>query len=196
MVNYLFLLSFVGVSIMKKRIIVVLGLSVLIWGCASFTNCKKISTSGKGQPPEILDSFAASEIRPGASWRVYIHAKDPDGDMKETIQIIIRGDSGPFATSFAPLRAEYSAEMNGYFFLRTPPATQADYTRLGNMGLTLRMSIRDCQGNESEPIKFPLRFTPRASHDLPPEWQQVADHSLGAIMFDLTTLLTPTRKSQ
>jgi hypothetical protein len=180
---------------MKKRIYLVLGLSALIWGCASFTNCEKISTSGKGQPPVILDSFAVSEIRPGASWRVYIRAKDPDGDMIETIQIIIRGDSGPFKTAFSPLHAKYSAEMNGYFFLRTPPSTQADYTRLGNMGLTLRMSIRDCQNNESEHVEFPLRFTPKASHDLPPEWNEVADLSLGAVMFDLTTILTPTQQT-
>jgi hypothetical protein len=178
---------------MKKRIYLVLGLSALIWGCATFTNCEKISTSGKGQPPVILDSFAVSEIRPGESWRVYIRAKDPDGDMMETIQIIIRGDSGPFKTTFSPLHAKYRADMNGYFFLRTPPSTQADYTRLGNMGLTLRMSIRDCQNNEQ--VEFPLRFTPKASHDLPPEWNEVADLSLGAIMFDLTTILTPTRQT-
>jgi hypothetical protein len=105
----------------------------------------------------------------------------------------MRGGSGPFKTTFAPLRAEHSAEMGGYFFLRTPSNAEADYTRLGFMGLTLRMTLRDCQGNESEQVEFPLHFTLEAAHDLPPKWQDVADRSLGAIMFDLGDMLNRSR---
>jgi len=176
---------------MNKRIYVLLAFCTLIWGCASFTQCEKISTPGKGQPPVILDSYASSQIRPGATWRVYLRAKDPDGDMKDMVQVLVRGDSGPFKTSFVPLKAEYRAEMGGYFFLRTPPPTpQTDYSRLGSGGLTLRIVIRDCQENESGHVEFPLRFTRETSHDLPPVWQDVADRSLGAIMFDLGDLLS------
>jgi hypothetical protein len=178
---------------MNKKIYVLLALCILISGCASFTRCEKISTSGKGQPPVILDSYAPSQIRPGTTWRVYLRAKDPNGDMKETIQVLMRGGSGPFKTTFAPLRAEHSAEMGGYFFLRTPSSAQADYSRLGFMGLTLRITIRDCQGNKSEQVEFPLDFTLETAHDLPPEWKDVADSSLGAIMFDLGDMLNRSR---
>src|SRR5210317_746289 len=102
---------------MNKKIYVLLAFSILISGCASFTRCEKTSTTGKGQPPVILASYAPSQIHPGATWRVYIRAKDPDGDMKQMIQVLMRGESGPFKTTFAPLKAEYSAEMGGYFFL-------------------------------------------------------------------------------
>jgi hypothetical protein len=178
---------------MNKKIYVLLALSILISGCASFTRCEKTSTSGKGQPPVILDSYAPSQIRPGATWRVYIRAKDPDGDMKQMIQVLMRGGSGPFKTTFAPLRAEYSAEMGGYFFLRTPSPAQADYSRLGFMGLTLRIALLDCQKNKSEYVEFPLHFELEAAHDLPSEWQDVADSSLGAIMFDLGDMLNKSR---
>jgi hypothetical protein len=181
---------------MNKRSYVVLAISVLIWGCASFTQCEKISTSGKGQPPVILDSYAPDEIRPGATWRVYIRAKDPDGDMKDMVQILLRGDSGPFKTTFAPLKAKNSTEMGGYFFLRTPTSTQADYSRLGYGGLTLRIAIRDCQENQSEHVEFPLRFSYEKSRELPPEWKDVANRSLGSIMFDLADILTPKSQSQ
>ena len=178
---------------MNKKIYVLLALCILISGCASFTRCEKISTSGKGQPPVIFDSYAPSQIRPGTTWRVYLRAKDPDGDMKETIQVLMRGGSGPFKTTFAPLRAEHSAEMGGYFFLRTPSSAQADYSRLGFMGLTLRITIRDCQGNKSEQVEFPLDFTLETAQYLPPEWKDVADSSLGAIMFDLGDMLNRSR---
>ena len=178
---------------MNKKIYVLVALCILVSGCASFTRCDKISTSGTGQPPVILDSYAPSQIRPGATWRVYIRAKDPDGDMKETIQVLMRGGSGPFKTTFAPLRAEHSAEMGGYFFLRTPSSAQADYSRLGFMGLTLRITIRDCQGNKSEQVEFPLDFTLETAQYLPPEWKDVADSSLGAIMFDLGDMLNRSR---
>ena len=178
---------------MNKKIYVLLALSILISGCASFTRCEKTSTSDKGQPPVILDSYAASQIRPGATWRVYLRAKDPDGDMKKTIQFLGRGESGFFKTSYVPLKAEYSAEMDGYFFLRTPSPAQADYSRLGFMGLTLRIVLFDCQENKSEYVVFPLHFELEAPHDLPPEWQDVADSSLGAIMFDLGDMLNKSR---
>ena len=180
---------------MNKKIYVLLALSMLISGCASFTRCEKTSTSGKGQPPVILDSYAPSHIRAGATWRVYLRAKDPDGDMKQMIQVLMRGGSGPFRTTFAPLKAEYSAEMGGYFFLRTPSPTQADYDRLGFLGLTLRIALLDCQKNKSEYVEFPLHFTFEAPPDLPPKWKDVADRSLGAIMFDLGDLLNANRGS-
>ena len=178
---------------MNNKIYVLIAFCILIWGCASFTRCEKTSTLGKGQSPVILDSYAPSQIRPGATWRVYLRAKDPDGDMKETIQVLMKGGSGHFWTSFVPLRAEHSEEMGGYFFLRTPSPAQADYSRLGFMGLTLRVAIRDCQENRSGYVEFPLHFTLEAAHDLPPEWKDVADRSLGAIMFDLGDILNKKR---
>jgi hypothetical protein len=113
--------------------------------------------------------------------------------MKQMIQVLMRGGSGPFKTTFAPLRAEYSAEMGGYFFLRTPSPAQADYDRLGFVGITLRIALLDCQNNKSEYVEFPLHFTFEAAHDLPPKWQDVADSSLGAIMFDLGDMLNKNR---
>jgi hypothetical protein len=61
------------------------------------------------------------------------------------------------------------------------------------MGLTLTITIRDCQGNESKQVEFPLDFTLEAAHELPAEWQDVADRSLGAIMFDLGDMLNRSR---
>jgi hypothetical protein len=113
--------------------------------------------------------------------------------MKETMQILVWGEGGPYKTLFVQLKAEHRAEMGGYFFFRTPSPSQADYNRLGFLGITLRVAIRDCQKNESGYVEFPLHFTYEASHDLPPAWKDVSDRSLGAIMFDLGDLLNKGR---
>ena len=182
---------------MSKKSYVLLALCILVSGCASFTQCDKIPTSGKGQPPVILDSYAPSQIRPGTTWRVYLRAKDPDGDMKEMIQALMREGSSPLNTAFTQIKVEHSAEMDGYIFLRTPSTVEADYNRLGFMGLTLRITLRDCQGNKSADVEFPLNFTlePAQAQDLPSEWQDVADISLGAIMIDLGDMLNRGRGS-
>jgi hypothetical protein len=181
---------------MNKKIYILLALCFLISGCASFTRCDEIPTSGKGQPPVILDSYAPSQIRPGTTWKVYLRAKDPDGDMKEMIQALMREESSPFDTAFTQIKVEHSAEMAGYIFLRTPTPAMADYTRLTFAGLTLRITLRDCQGNKSEQLEFPLHFTLEpAQQDLPSEWQDVADNSLGAIMIDLGDMLNRGRGS-
>ena len=181
---------------MSKKIYVLLALCILFSGCASFTRCEKISTSGKGQPPVILDSYAASQIRPGETWRIYLRAKDPDGDMKEMIQALMREGSSLSNTAFTQIKAEHSAEMAGYIFMRTPSTATADYNRLTFMGITLRITLRDCQGNKSEDVEFPLHFTLEDAHDdLPAEWQDVADNSLGAVMIDLGDMLNRGRGS-
>ncbi len=108
----------------------------------------------------------------------------------------MREGSSPFNTAFTQIKAEHSAEMGGYIFLRTPSPALADYNRLIFMGLTLRITLRDCQGNKSEDVEFPLHFTLEpAQQDLPSEWQDVADRSLGAIMIDLGDILNRGRGS-
>jgi hypothetical protein len=48
---------------MKKKTYVLLASCIPIWGCASFTRCEKTSTSGEGQPPVIVESYAPSKHR-------------------------------------------------------------------------------------------------------------------------------------
>jgi hypothetical protein len=94
--------------------------------------------------------------------------------------------------SVASCRKTLGLQYTSFIPTIDPPA-QADYSRLGFVGLTLRIAIRDCQGNKSAHVDFPLHFTLEAAHDLPPEWKDVADSSLGAIMFDLGDILNKKR---
>jgi hypothetical protein len=132
-----------------------------------------------------LDSYATGVIRPGATWRIYLHAKDEDGDMRDIVAAITQTGVAPYPTSFTRIKPEYSKEVSGYLFLNT----SARDRNLINDRLTLELMVRDCQGNRSAPIQLHLRFD-----FVPPEktlekWEQFANRQLGPIMIDISPSL-------
>jgi hypothetical protein len=161
----------------KKNLIVILWL-LLLAGC---TTCKGVKTApGGGEPPIILDSYAAKSIRPGVSWRVYLRTQDVDGDIRDIVAVLWQSGVGYYSTDITPVKGADQKDFAGYLFLNTP----ADSTLLWDE-FKLTVLVRDCQGNKSEPINFPLRFDYGAKEELPGEWQMSANHQLGAIMIDI-----------
>ncbi len=154
---------------------------VLFLGCATPQQCRDPAGAGTGQPPAILDSYAASVIRPGGTWRVYLHAKDNDGDMKDIAALITQTGVAPYPTSFTPVKAEDGKEMTGYLYLNT----SARHRNLINDRLTLKLMVRDCLGNKSKAVEFPLRFDYGPPEETPAKWKETANRQLGAIMIDI-----------
>ncbi len=87
---------------------------------------------------------------------------------------------GYYSTDITVIKDTERKDFAGYLFLNTP----ADSTLLWDE-LKLTLLVRDCQGNKSEPIHFPLRFDFVPKEELPGEWQEVANNRLGAIMIDI-----------
>jgi len=48
----------------------------------------------KGQSPVLIDYYAAAVIRPGSTWKIYLKAKDPDGDMAYIATMLFQGGFG------------------------------------------------------------------------------------------------------
>ena len=164
---------------LKKNLLVTL-LFVFVAGC---TTCKGVKTApGGGEPPVILNSYAAKSIKPGASWRIYLMAQDADGDMKDIAAMLYQAGVGYYSTNFTPIKEADRKNVAGYIFLDTP----ADSTFLWDE-LKLTVLVRDCQGNKSEPIKLPLRFDYGSKEKLPEEWQMAENHRLGAILIDIVS---------
>ncbi len=166
---------------MNMRVWLVSVLIVLLPGCATFPQCGEQSGEGKGTPPVILDSYAAKVIRPGGTWRIYLHANDVDGDMRYLVVIINQTGVASYPTSFTPVKEEDSKEVAGYLFLNT----SARDRNLIDDRLTLTLMVRDCQGNRSAPVDFPLRFDLLPSEKTPAKWEKYANRQLGAIMIDI-----------
>ena len=71
----------------------------------------------------------------------------------------------------------FHEEVAGFLFLRTP----VDHN-LRQDSFTLRVLVRDQQGNRSELLELPLRFGRGTEQETPEKWEETAEVRLGAIM--------------
>jgi hypothetical protein len=49
--------------------------------------------------PTITASFAASEMTPGATWKIYLKASDPDGDMRYIVAVVKQAGTGVYRSA-------------------------------------------------------------------------------------------------
>jgi hypothetical protein len=161
---------------MKKGMPLVLFLSALVLACAGSEDFDVFP----GHQPVIHASYAPSVIRPGAAWRVYLHAEDYDGDMKEIVILVTQTGTPPFPTSIVKLKDQDATEVAGYLWL----ATTNDVNMLGDR-IEAIIVVRDRRDNTSEPLKFSLRFAYQTPQEIPERWKGPADRQLGVLSSDI-----------
>ena len=168
----------------QKNVLIIL-LLFLVAGC---TTCKGVKTGeGGDQPPRILDSYAAESVRPGATWRVFLEAKDPDGDMHSIITQLVQPGIGYYPPDFTYIKEADREGFAGYLILRTPN----DYWLLQEY-VEATLTIQDCEGNKSEPVNFTLRFDNKSGfgpQEVPEKWQMAAKRQLGTIMVEIRSIV-------
>ena len=126
--------------------------------------------------PIITRSFASREISPGDTWKVYIHAADPEGDMKSIICAVNQAGRGSYPVSYLKVPEGQGAELSGFIYLNTGAGQSLPFIHL-----TLQVEIQDRAGNLSRPVFFVLAFKPRAEQDTPPPGL-FQDQEIGPIM--------------
>jgi hypothetical protein len=117
-----------------------------------------------GKPPVITDSFAATAVSHGDSWKVYVKASDPDGDMRYLAYTIrVSGQGGH--TSRLGLKKGDRAELVGYLNISFPPAQDA----WGEWAsLTLTLYVQDSQRNTSDKVTFTTSLSRGVKQASPP----------------------------
>jgi hypothetical protein len=174
---------------LKKNVLVIL-LLFLLAGC---TTCKGVKTGeGGDEPPRILDSYAAESVRPGATWRVFLKAQDADGDMHSIITQLVQPGIGYYPPDFTYIKEAEREGFAGYLILRTPP----DYWLLQEY-VEATLTIQDCAGNKSEPVKFTLRFDLKSGYgpqEVPERWQGAAERKLGTIMVQIRSVVEDNKE--
>ena len=134
-----------------------------------------------GKPvPVITQSFASTEIRPGETWKVYLNAADPNGEMKGFFAIVDQPGVGQYPLSIIRIKKENRKELSGYLYLYT--STTADPLDFVNLKLTIY--IRDRLGTFSQPAVFPLSIQSRFYQSAPAAGI-FQEQSLGPIMVKL-----------
>jgi len=172
---------------MLKRLVVAIALSWIVWGCTTSQYGSTEQAQG-GTAPVIIGYYAAEVIRPGATWRVYLHAKDQDGDMRDIACVLEQRGHTSYPTSVTRLRSKQGEEVAGYVFLRTPVDSN-----LTKDFFTMKVLVRDRQGNRSEPLNLPLRFAYVPTEAIPDKWREMADRSLGSIQVELKSSIVRSR---
>jgi hypothetical protein len=137
--------------------------------------------NGKNQskPPVVTQFFAAQEICPGETWKIYLRASDPGGEMKAIYATVDQPGRGPQSAGPIPVPQEQRRDLSGFLYLNT-----AGNQGLALLNLTLTVQIRDRAGNFSHPISFPLALNPRAVQESPPAGV-FEERALGPIMVSL-----------
>lgn len=167
---------------MKKTWMVAGMVSLFLWGCLAMEPVKVREERYGKNVPVITRSFAAQEIRPGDTWKVYLAAKDDDGDMKNILCSIDQPGVGTYPISITRIKAEDQKEFSGYIHLFTDTAPG----HFHNVNLTLNVQIEDKAGHYSKPVSFPLSMNSLHRQESPPP-NAFQEKDLGPIMIQLRT---------
>jgi hypothetical protein len=142
-------------------------------------------SSQETKRPIITQAFATETLPYGNIWKIYIKAEDPDGDMLRIVSLVDQVGYGRYPAQWIYLKAQYGKQLRGYlqgnFYSKTTVPLN-DGTQI-----TLKVSVFDRAGNESNEVVFRLTFLsgggglPRP----PAPFEQGDNPRLGHISFDL-----------
>ncbi len=164
---------------MNKMVFVAMALILPAVGCASMMDMQaRENTYGKAAPV-IAASFASQELRPGDSWKIYLKASDPDGDMQSVVAVVEERGVGPLPISYTKLKDGNQKELSGYVYLNTSGPYGDSW--LYSYSLTITIQIKDKAGHLSQPVSFPVSFGNRATQQSPPPGTY-AENNLGPVM--------------
>jgi len=163
---------------MWTRMLLIGLFAVLLGGCATLQPDPAPPSQDRGQPPRIVDAYAARVIRPGDTWMIFLRAEDPDGDMKSITAELWQAGVGYYPTQVTMLKAVDAKEFSGYLFLQTPTGFNLNWDEF-----ELTLIVRDSRMNRSQPLILPFTFDLAANQVIPERWQEASNHQIASLMF-------------
>lgn len=135
--------------------------------------------------PMITHYFAVERGHSGYIWKIYIEAKAGDGDMLKIASVVDETGVGRYPTDWIILKPQYQKYLKGYIQWNT----NSGYSLPELTQITLKVSIIDKAGNESNEVVFPFTFEKGVkdpySYKLPPPFDQGGIPKLGNIHINL-----------
>ncbi len=150
-------------------------------GCAAMEPIEVREKTYGTAPPVISQSFASKEARTGDTWKVYLKAEDPNGDMRRIFCTVDQPGMGTYPVSQIRIEEAERKELAGYIYLNIPVRRDLDFVTL-----TLTVQIQDMAGHLSRPAVFPLVLNARAAREAPPQGA-FPEKDLGPVMIQLRT---------
>lgn len=154
-----------------------LALAFFLAGCAMFERPEVAGTS----PPVIEDCYASPTATWGETWKIYVKAGDPDGDMAEVRFTIDQpGVLYSDVRGHVFLRRQNWRSVDGYFFLHTP----WNAFDVGHIEANVTMMFVDAGGRKSEKVEMPFKLG-KTKQVPPPE--RFIDRAIFALPYNLKT---------
>ncbi|NWF57478.1 MAG: hypothetical protein HXY45_22080 [Syntrophaceae bacterium] len=150
-------------------------------GCAAMGPLEVREKTYGADPPVISQTFAAKEARTGDTWKVYLKAEDPNGDMRRIVCTVDQPGMGTYPVSYIRVKEAGRKELAGYIYLNIPVHEGLDFVTL-----TLTVQIQDMAGHLSRPAVFPLAVNARAVREAPPQGS-FPEKDLRPVMIQLRT---------
>ena len=137
--------------------------------------------------PIITHSFAVEKGYYGYIWKIYIEVEDPDDDMFKIASVVDQVGYGYYPTDWIILKSQFQKHLKGYIQWNTFSSRTArlkEWTQI-----TLKISIIDKAGNESNVVVFPFTFESgvkdQYKYKLPAPFNEGDISRLGYIHIDL-----------
>jgi hypothetical protein len=137
--------------------------------------------------PIITHTFAVEKGSYGYIWKIYLEAEDPDGDMLRIASTVDQVGYGHYPTNWIYLKPQYQKGFKGYIQWNTFSSRTgyiSEWTQI-----TLKVSVFDRNGNESNEVVFPFEFVSgvkdQYGYKLPAPFDQGDLPRLGYISIDL-----------
>ncbi len=140
------------------------------------------------KPPTITHAFAVEKghYHNGYIWKVYIEAEAGDANMSRIASVMDQPGAGSYPTDWIIIKPKYQNHLKGYIQWNSR-SISGDLNE-GTM-ITLRVSIFDKAGKESNVAVFPFTFELGVKgpyeYKLPPPFDQGDMPRLGYINIDL-----------
>jgi hypothetical protein len=140
----------------------------------------------EAQGPIITHAFAVKSGYYGYIWKIYLEAKDPDGQMLAILSTVDQVGYGHYPTDRIYLKPQYQKEFKGYIQWNTFSSNTSylpEWTQI-----TLKVSVIDKAGMISNEVVFPFTFeiTPgQYAYKVPAPFDEGNLPLLGHIMIDL-----------
>jgi len=144
------------------------------------------SQSGS-KAPVITHAFTRDKIAYGGILKVYIEAEDAEGKMMKIATVVDQAGAGRYPTSWVYLKPVDRKHFKGYLQWNTY-SSKTPYVSEWTP-ITLRVSVLDKFGNESNVFAFPITFEsgvkPASSYRVPPPFDEGDVKKLGTIDIEL-----------
>lgn len=167
---------------MKNRIVAGMVVLLLTVGCATMMSFEEKEKIYGKETPVITETYASKQINPVDTWKVYLKASDPDGDMESVVATVHMVGSGTHPVSYTRIKDGNRKDLSGYVSLSTSNPSGEGW--LNNLTLTLTVQIKDRAGHLSKAVTFPLEFNSRYVQESPPPGV-FPEQYLGPIMITL-----------